>query len=479
MRKSIVDKVWEEEGPAAPVFNPTISASGAGNLLGKAISMAAPPVPPRRGSSRVGSLWEKGLGALGVDVVNGRSPSTVIPAMSQRDKPLPPPLPVRSPSRPTVSISPKSPFTQLPEMALSTTDPKEEINNTLPNGALGLNEDKANVVVEVPKHNDDGPEMVAVTAPAGEPEANSVIGGTVDLNEDVKEAGNAAQSQPPAKSGSPIDRPATPRSVALPTSAPTTPTRRPAPLPPPTTPGSTPGAPPPVPRRAAARRAVPPAPGSRTGTPSPRTSMSMMANKDREFEARDPKRGSMGQTIDSSINATAEGSPLKKTFDERSRPSTPTPVRNSSRPSTPINAPSTSSFAAAPSSRANTVTALPATSATEGLSSSAVQENPSVERSAVAEAAQSPPDPALAPPLRLPDEPVQQPTLQPNEPPESNVEAAFTVEASEAQAPDSPVDENIFVSDKSWEERAWKELVRLRADMFWARIGSVAAGRDM
>ncbi len=28
-----------------------------------------------------------------------------------------------------------------------------------------------------------------------------------------------------------------------------------------------------------------------------------------------------------------------------------------------------------------------------------------------------------------------------------------------------------YVGDATWEERTWKELVRLRQDMFWARVG--------
>ena len=32
-----------------------------------------------------------------------------------------------------------------------------------------------------------------------------------------------------------------------------------------------------------------------------------------------------------------------------------------------------------------------------------------------------------------------------------------------------------FASDATWEERTWKELVRLREDMFWARIGGIRA----
>lgn len=32
-----------------------------------------------------------------------------------------------------------------------------------------------------------------------------------------------------------------------------------------------------------------------------------------------------------------------------------------------------------------------------------------------------------------------------------------------------------FASDATWEERTWKELVRLKEDMFWARIGGIRA----
>jgi len=32
-----------------------------------------------------------------------------------------------------------------------------------------------------------------------------------------------------------------------------------------------------------------------------------------------------------------------------------------------------------------------------------------------------------------------------------------------------------FASDVTWEERTWKVLVRLKEDMFWARIGGIRA----
>jgi hypothetical protein len=62
----------------------------------------------------------------------------------------------------------------------------------------------------------------------------------------------------------------------------------------------------------------------------------------------------MGQAIDSIMTGgSAEGSPLKKTF---SRPSSPLPKQNSSRPVTPTRAPS---FETAPSAPSKTVTELP------------------------------------------------------------------------------------------------------------------------
>ncbi|KAF8509594.1 hypothetical protein BU17DRAFT_70377 [Hysterangium stoloniferum] len=41
-------------------------------------------------------------------------------------------------------------------------------------------------------------------------------------------------------------------------------------------------------------------------------------------------------------------------------------------------------------------------------------------------------------------------------------------------SPDSkPVDNGTCISERTWEERTWKTLVKLREDMFWARIGGV------
>ncbi|KZT71873.1 hypothetical protein DAEQUDRAFT_763369 [Daedalea quercina L-15889] len=43
----------------------------------------------------------------------------------------------------------------------------------------------------------------------------------------------------------------------------------------------------------------------------------------------------------------------------------------------------------------------------------------------------------------------------------------------EPEADGDTEDSTLYVGDATWEERTWKELTRLREDMFWARIGGV------
>ena len=49
---------------------------------------------------------------------------------------------------------------------------------------------------------------------------------------------------------------------------------------------------------------------------------------------------------------------------------------------------------------------------------------------------------------------------------ESTTQKAETLETEE-------MDIGQYVGDGSWEEKTWKELVRLREDMFWARLGGI------
>ena len=61
-----------------------------------------------------------------------------------------------------------------------------------------------------------------------------------------------------------------------------------------------------------------------------------------------------------------------------------------------------------------------------------------------------------------------------DEPQEANLEHGtpddVSEEPSEAAVEDVP---GMYVGNSTWEERTWKELVRLREEMFWARIGGL------
>ncbi|KAI0828610.1 hypothetical protein BC628DRAFT_1316486 [Trametes gibbosa] len=46
-------------------------------------------------------------------------------------------------------------------------------------------------------------------------------------------------------------------------------------------------------------------------------------------------------------------------------------------------------------------------------------------------------------------------------------------DATPDEKPEEKVDEGQYVGDATWEERTYKELVRLREEMFWARVGAV------
>jgi hypothetical protein len=51
-----------------------------------------------------------------------------------------------------------------------------------------------------------------------------------------------------------------------------------------------------------------------------------------------------------------------------------------------------------------------------------------------------------------------------------------TVTGATVAAPsqtDEGADGEVYVGDTTWEERTWKELVKLKEDMFWARIGAL------
>ncbi|EAU89437.1 hypothetical protein CC1G_07663 [Coprinopsis cinerea okayama7 len=72
-----------------------------------------------------------------------------------------------------------------------------------------------------------------------------------------------------------------------------------------------------------------------------------------------------------------------------------------------------------------------------------------------------------APPQLVEEQPKDLPP-PPVEEPESK-----TVSPAEDKEDADPNDKEVYIGEATWEERTWKELVRLREDMFWARIGGL------
>jgi hypothetical protein len=47
------------------------------------------------------------------------------------------------------------------------------------------------------------------------------------------------------------------------------------------------------------------------------------------------------------------------------------------------------------------------------------------------------------------------------------------VERASLESKNAGEDGEVYIGDATWEERTWKEVVKLREDMFWARVGGL------
>lgn len=92
------------------------------------------------------------------------------------------------------------------------------------------------------------------------------------------------------------------------------------------------------------------------------------------------------------------------------------------------------------------------------------------------------PESEAAEPLAQADVPVVSADAKSKEKHEPQLNGDSVPPAPESDAKDEPVeaetekekeDEGLYVGDATWEERTYKELVRLREEMFWARVGAV------
>ncbi|KAG8925837.1 hypothetical protein FRC00_003558 [Tulasnella sp. 408] len=480
VRTSVIDKVWD--GEAQP--SSAVSASGSSSSVSQSTTFAGyslPPVPPRRKTGMtMGGLFGKGLGALGMDVSGGQqqqqpasndtstastmtrhqtapaaitTPTATPPPAATENATAPPPppprrlppppAPPRSTSRPNLTASPaKEP---IPLANSSPVDKEEDEGFVTPRTSL-----------EKPTPSKDA---------ATEPTATD---GAVVLNEEPTPLPEKKPELPtpvatpvparPPRAGSPVRRPGTPSSTKLPPSTPTTPVKEPVQLPSttstPSGPPASPSAPPPVPRRAASRKVLP--------TRSPRTSMLIMG-KEKDSLLEKERRNSIGQMM-------ADVSELRKAFEGKplSRPGTPSNDRPASpspaRPASPLKTLKRSSLSIAPA-EISPLTTSPA-------QEEPVVEKPVVERPVVEKPAEETPvaeKPIAEKPIA--EKPVAPPAL----PPREHDAPAVPSKQQDGDADGKVVedDERVVVTDRTWEDRTWKELTRLKMEMFWARVGGV------
>ncbi|KAI0266506.1 hypothetical protein BC834DRAFT_969522 [Gloeopeniophorella convolvens] len=252
-------------------------------------------------------------------------------------------------------------------------------------------------------------------------------------------------------------------------------------------------APPPLPRRAAARRAVPPppprpaTPQATTPPPTSDAAHDIVAPSNGHAEPETlagptDKAGSESPVIPESIAIPVATSPIEldgPSAEERAE----AVVADTAEPAAPVADVDVDEHGSNESEEKSTTEDPDAPrhavepSAEADQTESAPSEDPDLERirkaaeEKAAESARRGPPP---PPPRHP-----RPALVAEKPPLASIlssaseKSAYTNgKPSKPEEPEFAPDGSPYVGDATWEERAWKELSRLREDMFWARIGS-------
>ncbi|KAK0458802.1 uncharacterized protein EV420DRAFT_333332 [Desarmillaria tabescens] len=257
----------------------------------------------------------------------------------------------------------------------------------------------------------------------------------------------AAQEAEPPTSGI---RPQTPTRVPLPDSRPATPV--------------SPAAPPPLPRRAAARGPRP-MPGSRPGTPKPEGVAKEKAEEDeKEKEKKAPdsvREKDDSNTKEDEEEKTEAGKESENTEKEVERPAAeerhPTPEAPTTEPSeTPGTEPGV----------AEVEEKHPAPEGVEETKQSSSEGNES-------DAPSSPTPSHVNGKVDFGDRNVTSTSDDENEKFESPVESVPESDNEKEVSDNEDENKEVYIGDTTWEERTWKELVRIKEDMFWARVGGL------
>ncbi|KAI0066890.1 hypothetical protein BV25DRAFT_1868004 [Artomyces pyxidatus] len=451
VRTGVIEKIWDEEGIALSLPPPPkrdVSEVGIGK----------PPVPPRR-KTKMGGLWGV-ASALGMDRVSSWGEGDKDKESVKEAKPrfVPPPLPTQTP---TPTPPPPPPRRHKTAPGPSTAPPPPLPRRSLSRGGVhkplshpGSEEEASGEGTRV-----NSAELTPQPLPNGthsgqeEQSADSAIAAPRTTRAQSGDQENDAFLTPteePSSRAITPERPGSPSTIALPASSPNTPglatqldhsTEGPSPAKaesseplstPPHEPtavtASTPSrtvspAPPPLPRRAAGRaRPVPPPPThsadhATTETPNP----------------TEPSGGKVEESADPPIESPPQATaPTETPSDTKAEPLADTQ-------------------ADAKPTQLET---------SEGRQS---EEAPPYDNADAKVAEEKTPVPEYTP--RSSEDRLSSRTS-------SEKKGAVNGYAHE-EVPSVGPDGAPFVGDTTWEERTWKELVRLREEMFWARVGGM------
>ncbi|KAI6044009.1 hypothetical protein EDC04DRAFT_3138224 [Pisolithus marmoratus] len=456
VRTGIIERVWQEEVTQIPSSASTdrISTSGNGSpnppstprssQLTLPNASEKPPVPPRRRR-----LWEM-ASAFSEKAANWGKDGGESPKLKDKEKEMSTPrrVPPPPPSHPSVppALPKRSEMrSTTPEGAAADTIASGSVNSTVPNtGPVLVN----NVAID-PEHKDKSPSSESFTTPTDE----------IDVSSPVRVVGvsNKVPVGVSQEEAMPSEHPLTPHAVPLPQTPPISPPRSrvgspipqsaasPTPLsrsqvgspaspfPPSRTgsPAPSQGAPP-VPRRAPARRAVPlppSTPSERSTTPTAQLKREGAKNSK---ESESSKEAETPKTIVAVTTSDREDGGGGEPSSTLSRGDGDTPAG----PSTGSTSSSSEKRASVPSEPIDVPPeALIATTAASTDHSSVTENSTSVHVT------------------------------------ENNGGSSVDTEKHTKHCPS--IDTEGFASDGTWEERTWKEVVRLREEMFWARVGCV------
>ena len=461
VRTGIIEKVWEEEVPVVPTSTPSRSEKPSGTEA----SPGKPPLPPRkRGLWGMASAFGERAASWGEgDKGRGTPEKEKLPSTSL-SRMVPPPLPKRAEGRRiqsatvsrTGSPAPVVPPTSAP--AVPEDEPKPTVNGHTeehreeenPQGEVENAEDLRSLAPSdtifdggpdskqsAPEHTI--PEHPAIStpfqleAPAGIkvlPSVSPMIEKRASQDSFASAASEITSDEVGIVPVSPLDKeveppiPAPEQSSALITHRPVTPPRV-APQTAPSTPAKIAGAdketpsrtdspvPPPLPRRAAARARptsiIPPA------APAPENRATSDGLKD------------VSQATPAAENATSEAL---------------APIQDAAKNSPDA---SEAAFSAPVASEEQAVVSTPTAN---DMSGSEKEFTPKEELKKSLD-------------ISSPAATIHGDVIKSND----SEKSPSTIEQG--------LDDEIYVGEATWEERTWKELVKFKEDMFWARVGGV------